>query len=249
MTRDDPLAHVLGSSVRSAVLEQVAGGTTDTEAILAALDASSSAVYNAFGALEEEGLLRDGDAGWELTGRGAVVATFLDARADVEAVLVDTAPYWQHHRVTDLPPRFQLRLGELAGAEHRRASETQPQRVVGEIADCIASGDRIEVISPIFVPEYADALPDRPDTRLIVTPSIAATETDGPDLEHVDARVANVNFALGVTDSVLLLSLPTLDGQYDARSEIVAESAAAREWGRDLFRWQWERAAPVPGDP
>jgi predicted transcriptional regulator len=53
-----------------------------------------------------------------------------------------------------------------------------------------------------------------------------------------------VDVAVSVTDGHLLLSLPTLDGQYDSRTEVLATDERALAWGRDLFEYYWDRAVP-----
>jgi predicted transcriptional regulator len=42
-----------------------------------------------------------------------------------------------------------------------------------------------------------------------------------------------------------MLSLPTIDGQYDSRTEVLATDERALAWGRDLYEYYWERATPV----
>jgi len=49
---------------------------------------------------------------------------------------------------------------------------------------------------------------------------------------------------VGVTDEHLMLSLPTLDGQYDSRTELFATDERALAWGRDVFEHYWNRGRP-----
>jgi predicted transcriptional regulator len=241
--------YVLSSSVRSDVLLAIESGTTGSDALIEVTDASESAVYNAFGALERRGVVRSTADGWQLTGSGQFVADAIRQNREACALLDDD--YWQTHDIGELPRRFRLRLGDLAGAEVTRADDTEPFRIGDEVAGRIRSGRRVEVVSPIYQAEFAESMPDSTDARLIVHDRVIeraiGDETGEIELrryEETGSRIMPVDLALGVTEDSLMLSLPTLDGRYDSRAEVLAESDRAIQWGRDLFEHYWERATP-----
>ncbi len=249
----DGIEFVTGSSVRSAIVDQLAERAASTDELLERLDASTSAVYGSLGELEDRGFVcpRE-DGSWELTGRGQLVADVVRQRDRCEGLFCETGEYLRTHDTGVLPRPLRLRMGELAtgDVEIITATETKPHRVVEEITRRIERTDAVSAISPIYVESYAEAMPDTPDTRLLLDEDVArwAQETDDEpdnDYDHIDVRIADVGFALGVTESELLLSLPTMDGEYDARSELVAEHERARNWGTDLFEWYWEQAIPI----
>lgn len=250
MGDDTLVGYVVGSSVRRDVLRTIASGTTDTDAVLSELSASESAVYNAFTALNRRGLLRSTDGGWAVTGRGRVVADFLAHQRDLCGLLADD--YWETHDTAALPRRFRIRLAELAGAEIVRASETDPHAVVREIAARVANATAADIVSPVYHTEYDESMPDSEDARLVVNRAIveeALAGTDDPaevdTYERTSVRILDVDVALGITGGTLLLSLPTVDGQYDSRTEVIGEGDRAIAWGRDLFDYYWDRATPV----
>lgn len=251
-----PLQFVLSSSVRSDVLRAVADGTRTTDALLDAVDASSSAVYDALGRLEEAALLRSAGEEWSLTGSGRIVADCVCERYRIEHLLDRAGCYLATHDACAIPEPFRRRLGELAGGEVIRASSTEPQAVFREIRDRLERADRALVVTPIYDELYEAVLPETAETRVVVDPvvvdSVAADLDTTAEIESgleayapYDIRVREANFALAVTDSALLLSLPLLEGDYDTQSEFVAERESARRWGQDLFEALWTDGEPL----
>jgi predicted transcriptional regulator len=249
----DGVEFVAGSSVRSAIVDRLGERAASTDDLLGGLEASTSAVYSSLGELEDRGYVcAHGDGPWELTGRGRLVADMVCQRKRCEGLFRETGEYLRTHDTEVLPRPWRLRMGELAAGtvDVIAATETKPHRIVEEITRRIERAEKASVVSPIYVASYAEAMPDTPDSQLLLDEGVVrlARETDsGPDddYDRIDVRVADVDFALMITESELLLSLPTLDGEYDAQSELVAEHDGARTWGSDLFEWCWERAIPV----
>jgi predicted transcriptional regulator len=239
---------VLDSDVRSETLQAVVENGDSTQAVLDQVTASESAVYNALKTLERRGLVQSDDGGWQITGSGRLVADLLVQRERADRLFSDT-DYWATHDTSVLPRRFRTRLVELADAEIYEAPETSPHGVVEEVADRVRRSSGVDVISPIFTKEYDTSMPDDDGARLIVDWPVAEQALEqAASVEEFDKydetvfRVADVSFALAVCDDCLLLSLPTLDGRYDARTEVIAESDRAQVWGQQLFDRYWERA-------
>lgn len=249
----DGVEFVTASSVRSAIVDQLGERAASTDDLLESLGASTSAVYSSLDELEDRGFVcAPGDSPWELTGRGRLVADMVCQRDRCEGLFRETGEYLRTHDTGVLPRPLRLRMGELAAenVDVIAATETKPHRIVEEITRRVERAEETRVVSPIFVESYAEAMPDTADSKLLLDEGVArwAQETDGGpdrDYDRIDVRVTDVEFALTVTESELLLSLPTLDGEYDTQSELVAEHDSARTWGSDLFEWYWERAAPV----
>lgn len=244
---------VVSSSVRSDVLEAVGDGATTTAALLDGIDASTSAIYGAVGDLQDRGLLTETDEGLVATGSGQVLADVVEHRRQCGSVLDSLGDYFETHDASPLPSRFRLRIGALAGGTVVRATETEPQRAVDEVSERIAAAGTARVVSPIYVESYEEAMPDSPGSKLLLDGEVVRAFVESgraqPDEEPYDdseVRIGSVDVALGVTDDALLLSLPRLDGGYDARSEVVVESDRARRWGNRLFEHYWEESLPVP---
>lgn len=247
----DPVRFAMSSTVRAAVLEQIANGAT-TNDLLEELTASTSAVYDALGELEERDLIRALDDTWELTGSGQLIVDILSRQDGLETVVEQTAGYFGTHDVTALPEEFRIRIGELSGASVLEPTETEPHRAVSAVSNRMEQASVVRVISPIYAEPYADAMPDVPGSKLLLDEQVVRSaiessngEGESQAYEQVEIRVSKVGFALGVTDSALMLSLPTLDGEYDSRTELVGETEPARQWGSELFDLHWADATPV----
>lgn len=242
---------VTGSAARTEVLAAVTDGTGSTAAILDRVPASESAVYGALAELEDRGLIRKARSDeWEPTGTGTVVGELLEEQRRTESVLRGDPEYWQSHDATALPAPFRTSLSALADAEVVRATDTDPNRVVREVRRRIESAESVDIVAPIYHDEYVAALRSGSGDRSVrvvlgtaVVDQLIGDEDAYEDMpEAVDVRIRPVSFALTVTDDCALLSLPRLDGSYDSRTEVVAESDEAREWSRWLFERYWTTA-------
>lgn len=249
MTRQSPIAFVANSSVRTDVLLTVAEYGPSTRGLLERVDASESAIYNALSALERRALLVDSGDTWSATGRGQLIAGSLDAQRSLESIL--DAEYWDNHVTSPIPPRLQVRMGDLSDFDVIRAGDTDPYGVVREVSDRLSGSEDVEIVSPIYQPDYVETMPDAANARLVLDPSVleTAAKSSGDavvrEFEETDVRVLDVSLSIGVTESGLLLSLPTVDGEYDPKTSIVDESTSGIEWGGDLFEHFWSRARPV----
>lgn len=252
----DPLQFVLSSSVRADLLRSVADGRRTTDELLEAIDASSSAIYNALGRMEEASLLTSEDDRWELTGSGRLVADFVRRRNRLGDLLGEAESYFATHDLDAIPEEFRLRMSELAGADVLEASETEPQRVIRQVAEHFETAERADVLSPIYTETFGSAVPTTGDSRLLLDESVVEmavdTTADADELEAelddwaaANVRVDTVDFALAVTEDALLLSLPNLEGSYDARTEFVVEHDRGRQWGTELFEHFWADAQPL----
>jgi predicted transcriptional regulator len=249
MTRDTPIAFVTSSSVRTDVLLCIAEVQSPTDSLLDRVDASESAVYNALTALERRSLVVDGDDGWRANGKGRLVAEMLSTQRSLNSVL--GSAYWETHDTSPIPPSLAVRMGELSDCEVIRADDADPYEVVREVTTRLGGSDDVDIVSPIYQPDYVEMMPDSGSARLVLHPSVLETALESSEdtvvreFEATPVRVHEVPFSLGVTESCLVLSLPTLDGAYDPQSSVVDESTSGIEWGRDLFEHFWTEARPV----
>lgn len=257
MGESSTVGYVGQSAVRTALLEVVADESVTTRRLHEEIDASESAIYEAINALVEHGLVEEaGDGGWHATGAGVIVADVLDRQARTEALLGADPDYWRNHDVRALPERARRDLAALADCEIFRATDTDPQRVVREVAARIATADRVDVVTPIYHGEFATALGRGDGTtqvRIVFGRSLlaemppAAEEEADADLD-AEVRAADVSFALTVTEDAVLLSLPGPEGDYDGRTEVVDETASGIAWGERLFADCWAAADPLDID-
>lgn len=244
------IEYVTGSSVRSDVVRAVAGGTDDMDGLLDAVDASESAVYGAVSELRTRGILTEGDD-LLLTGVGEIVTDALDRLESTEALLSGDPEYWRTHCVDVLPCRFRDEISALAGCDVVRATETDPHRAVRTVARRLEDAESADIATPIYQDEYAMQLSELSDIRLLLNRAVVEDATadaiEGGIEPPADARVrvSAVDYALTVTDEVVMLSLPKIGGGYDTQSEVIADDERALDWGRRLYEHSWERASPI----
>jgi len=112
--------------------------------------------------------------------------------------------------------------------------------------------DHCLIISPFFSAEYQDAVPDAPETRLLVNRSAVDSRAqrirDGLDagavLEHAELRLTASPCSYAVGDDFLVLNLPTQSGE-PTKATLVSETESAVQWGTDLFAAMWEESDPI----
>lgn len=245
--------YVTSASTRESVVRELAAEPRPTRTLCRALDASESGVYAAVNDLRENDVVAADDDRLRLTGLGIAIADALERRRRLEGVLASDPDYWRSHDVSALPDPFRARLPELVGVEVVRTPEADPVGVIRLIGERLRDADSVTVVSPVHLPELGETLrevcADRPG-RLVVTEEVVEEirrHDDGrvPVPERLSVRVADVSFALAVADAATFVSLPRLDGGYDPRTELVAETSTATAFGDDLFEWVWEDATPL----
>jgi predicted transcriptional regulator len=249
---------VCSSAARRQVLATLASGPRPRQAVVTSSSASESSLYDAMNRLEERGFVYGRDDGtWAVTGTGRAVADLLGRVTTVESVVEDASSYLDGHDLGALPEAQRRELHRLDGCEVVDSPDTDPFRAARRVERAIADAERVSVLAPMYDDRFADALvgDDTRDRRLVLTPEILDSPPDvaegdgGTDrealLDQVDVRIAESPFAMAVTDDGVYLSLPHLDGSYDPRTELVAESAGAAEWGEAVFQTYWDAGAPV----
>ncbi|RBI60087.1 hypothetical protein DMJ13_20725 [halophilic archaeon] len=242
------IESVLRSNARTHVLLAVADGYNSTQELLDRDLASESAVYNALTELQEHGLIVPSRSShrWSLTGAGQIVADHIEHQHQTESVLVTDLDYWQTHDVTVIPPRFRLRLSALTGGEVVRATETRPAQTVRAIEQRLLNADTASALLPIYNERLAEAASDIEFRRVVCDADVfqeVADENGRPELNATDGiRITDVSLAVSITDNSLLLSLPTLNSDYDSQTELIVDTDEARQWGKQLIDHYWASA-------
>ncbi len=253
MHGDSVYEFVISSSVRVDIVHRLAATPQPTEDLIDHLNASTSAVYTALADLERQGVVFECDGGWRLTGHGRLVADLIDRRnATVETISQDQ-DYWETHRTDHLPQEFRRRLPELGDYEVVR-SEPPDVRAHARVAvDLLEQAESCRTAMSIHVPEYRNAFPDHPDSRLLFSPSVidtvrADSETGTRDgVRQIDAaqcRVTDVQFGFTVSGSSLMLALRPMT-QSPVASMLISEADSAIHWASDLYESLWQEAKPV----
>lgn len=244
--------YVTSSSVRVDIVTLLSEREVATADLIDKVDASSSAVYSALSDLDNRGLIRETDSGWELTGRGLIVADTVSHRQSTEAFLAHDTEYWQDRRTDVLPKRFRLRLPEIGDYEIIRLEPPDVNRLETEVINRINAVDSCRVVSHIYKRPYEEQLTS-PETQVLLTPNVIdelIEKVDAGQRETVmleptsQVRVATVEFGLTWTADSICLHLPP---QTVARATamLVSDTETAIQWGRELFEGLWLDAQPL----
>lgn len=251
MATDSLVNYVGSSSVRSDVVGALCEQSRPTDDLLAALNASESAVYDALSNLETRGVVSETADGWRLTGTGRLVGDTLERRRATDRLLAAHPTYWETHDTSVLPQVFRCRLPELGDYDVVERAEHDLRGLVPWVVEKVEGVDRCEIISPVYHREYQNAMPDREGSRLLlgqrVVDEVLLTIDEGPhprNYEETEVRVTSVPFALGVSEEWVILTLPDQDGDWpDAKVFSTSESAV--QWGRELYESVWNDATPL----
>ncbi|TQQ81423.1 helix-turn-helix transcriptional regulator [Halonotius roseus] len=253
MHGDSVYDFVISSSVRVDILERLAGAPQPTDELIDHLDASTSAVYTALADLERQGVVFDDDAGWRLTGHGRLVVDLIDRRDATVQTINHDQDYWETHRTDHLPREFRRRLPELGTYEVIRSEPPDVRAHARVVTDLLEQAESCRTAMPIHVPEYRNAFPDHPDSRLLFSPSVIDTvradsgtgTRDGVrQIDAAECRVREMQFGFTVSDSYLMLALRPMS-QSPVASMLLSEADSAIRWASELYESFWQEAEPV----
>ncbi|MDS0221548.1 DUF1724 domain-containing protein [Haloarcula sp. S1AR25-5A] len=245
------IQYVRTSSVRTDLITALCPEDKPTDELLSVLDASESAIYDALSNLKGRGLVTSMDDGWRLTGTGRLVADTIHRQELLEDLLAADAEYWELHDTSVLPQPFRLRLPEIDAYTVVRSTQTDINRPVREVVTRVESVQHCDVVSPVYHPEYEAAMPDTPDSRLLLSHTVIdemqnaeSVSVDVDRYTETEIRVTAVPYALAVAEDWMILTLPEIDGDWPS-AKIVSETDAAISWATDLFACLWTDATPM----
>ncbi|ATW89305.1 putative transcriptional regulator [Halohasta litchfieldiae] len=241
---------VISSSVRVDILQRLAATTQPTDQLIDHLDASTSTVYTALADLERRGVVFDGDAGWTLTGQGRLVVDLIERKKSTVQTINYDQEYWETHRTDHLPREFRRRLPELGQYEVVRSEPPTVRAHASAVVDLLEQADSCRTAVPIHAPEYSDAFPDDPDSRLILPPSVvdqlqadveAGTRDRIREIDTAQYRVTDIQFGFTVADSYMMMALRPMT-QSPVESVLISEAESAIRWASDLYESLWQDA-------
>jgi len=248
---DSVIQYVRTSSVRTDIITALCPGDKPTDELLAEVDASESAIYDALSNLEGRGLVCSMDDGWRLSGTGRLVADTIHRQQRLDELIAVDTQYWEHHDTSVLPESFRCRLPEIGEYTVVRGTKTDINRPVREVVSRVESVSHCDVVSPVYHPEYEAAMPDNPDSRLVLSQAVIdemrdseSVAVDVDQYTETPVRVTPVPYALAVSDDWMILTLPEMDGTWPS-AKIVSETDDAISWASDLFSWLWTDATPL----
>jgi predicted transcriptional regulator len=258
MPADSPTEFVITSNVRTAIVQALDGRPTVTTELLADLDASESAVYDALASLRERGIARETDNGWALTARGRIVADSVAVCQTTESFLATAPEYWETHRIDVIPDPFRRRLPELGDYEVYRDIPAEPNRSEQVAVSRMAAATAPDITTPFYSKNHQENVPDYPETRMLVTREATDISLQRyreghreqlDDMPNVSVRLTECRFASVVGKDFLQFGLPTVESDEptlsDTSATLVSETESAVQWGQELFEYLWERSEPL----
>ncbi|OYR38543.1 winged helix-turn-helix domain-containing protein [Halorubrum sp. Hd13] len=249
---DSVCQFVTASSIREDIVRLLANQPQPTPKLIEKLDACRSGVYKELANLKQRGALAEAEDGWQLTACGQLVTDTIARRQATEAFLDEDIEYWQHHDLELLPDQFRRRLPDIREYDVVRGDMPAADKHVSAFVSRIEAGEEPDVLAPVFVRGLDDAIPDDPNTRVLVTSEVRdrllGTVGSEPEREraflNAQVRVVSADFGLGRTANSLCLVFPSRgDGEW--RATLVSETNAAIQWGEELFEALWADADPI----
>jgi predicted transcriptional regulator len=249
---DSVCQFVTASSIREDIVRLLANQPQPTPTLIEKLDACRSGVYKELANLKQRGALAEAEDGWRLTACGQLVTDTIARRQATEAFLDEDIEYWRHHDLELLPDQFRRRLPDIGEYDVVRGDMPAVDRHVSAFVSRIEAGEEPDVLAPVFVRDLDDAIPDDPNTRVLVTSEVRdrllGTVGGEPGREraflNAQVRVVSAEFGLGRTADALCLVFPSrADGEW--RATLVSETTAAVQWGEELFEALWADADPI----
>jgi predicted transcriptional regulator len=253
MHGDSVYDFVISSSVRVDILQLLTATAQPTDYLIDQLDASTSAVYTALADLDRQGVVFDDDAGWQLTGHGRLVVDLIEQRKSTVQTINYDPDYWETHRTDHIPREFRRRLPELGQYDVVRSEPPDVRAHARTVVDLLKQAESCRTAMPIHVPEYSDAFPDHPDSRLIFSPSVidqlqaeveAGTRDQVREVDAAQYRVTDIQFGFTVGDSYIMLALRPIT-ESPVASMLVSETDSAIRWASDLYESFWQDAEPL----
>lgn len=248
------VSDVLTSEVRQSILKQLDGKGSPKTELRDRIAASDAAVYQEINRLTESAFIRDTNDGWALTGRGYLARSILQVQAQTDSLLERDLEddYWRTHDPSIIPEPFQAMFNILADCQVIRASDRDT--AMWRVAEQLDAANRVDLVGIVYNLEIGMAL-DRAIERgaavriladsTLVDEVLRKRSNFSWEPDDVEIRVADVEFALGVTDDVVGISLPYLDGNFDLQTVLLSDTPMARKWGDLLFTCFWQDATPI----
>lgn len=245
--------YVASSSVRVDIVTLLSERKVSTSELIEGIDATSSAVYSALADLDSRGLVRETPDGLELTGRGQVVADTVSHRESTEAFLDCDPNYWQQYRAEVLPERFRLRLPEIGDYEVVRNDETAINNRKKQVVSRLQHADTVSLISSVYARAFEEAVPNTPESRLLLSREIIDLVLQRLDSGRRDQflltpepeiRLAPTELQLNYSSTYMYFVLPHRTNDRPT-AMVASETDAAIQWAEELFESFWTDAEPL----
>jgi len=248
------LINVLNNKKVIDILEHVANGRFE--------DAKSkypkSTFYTILRSLENIGLVKRTEMGFEITSKGfAYLMLFKKVVNSFKALSIIFNSFPEHKII--FPEEFYPRLHELLDLEVVTATDIDLLKPHKVFINYLVKSSEIYGVSPIFYPDYPEVMKDVIKNvkviELILTEDIADVAVnhlkgdsywrDFLDKIHIYKIDFNPYIAFTVTDVFLSIGFYRENGSYDFSKDLISTSESAIKFGKDLFNYYKEKAVRI----
>lgn len=254
MTEADELDGVflLEPIRRAPALHRLAAGPAPRDELEDELSVSKATLHRIVSTFVDAGLVRETEAGVQLTGAGRVVEAAVKRYRDRLETVHQLEPL-----LNGLPAEVEFEVGSFSDAEVVTPSPGHPQRPVQRVVDFFDEATSLRATSAVVLPIYVEVLSRKivggMETELVVAPAVIETlQEEYPDrfTEVLDsgALTVLVHDAIEVglaLDEERALVVGTQEGV--TQVVVVTDRPAAVDWAESIY--ERYRAAAVPFEP
>lgn len=240
---------------RAPLFELLRDGPRDTPELVDGLDMSRSTVHRTTRSFAERGLLRETEAGFELTGFGRTVADTVAAFRNQISAANELCTFLN----TVEPADVEFPLDSLADATVIRPKPHQPHFAVKRIIELIETSDTLRMISSVISPFYVDVahreMMDGTEIEVVFDQQVVEIVASEYADEATEAA-ATGRFEVYVRDGVPFemfvlddrVGMAAHDGDGIARVFVESEMPAAVEWAEVTYKRYRENASRIDVD-
>lgn len=259
MEATENIAFLVASEQRTALLRALhREGPLDKDALVDRTGAARVTVGRNLDGLVERDLVRERDAGYDLTPVGEpLVADLLSLAATVETV-EHLQPFLRHVPAD----AFDLSLDALADAEVTVASRANPYAPVDRHAETLEGAERVRALLPAVGADPMDAMAadlaaGEASYECVVSPPVAETMTEPEFRERIEQMRAGgtmtiyqydgtVPFYVGLVDGTVQFGVDDDDGV--PRALVETDDGAAVRWAEETYEEYRDAAEPFDPD-
>ena len=239
----------LASPQRLQILFMLLGSSSTPTALAKEIGATKQEVHRNFSRLEESGLIeKRADGKYELTVFGQTACTQVPA----VIFLSQNRKYFENHSLGEIPPKFQMRCGQLATGKHIKGfSKVMEQwktiyKNSNEYIYEILSEVPLDLIEPIlnrvkkgikFSYIFSESAVV-PQGRKALLKKLGFDKLKEKGL--IERKMAkNVQTVLVLNEKEACVLFPTSDGESDLSEMFYSNDPMFHEWCLDYFRYCW----------
>jgi predicted transcriptional regulator len=190
---------------------------------------------------------------YSLTNKGYIYAVLFNKLFTTSNTLREMDDFWLQHDISGIPEHLLVDIGALNKATIFRFPPDNLDAVHNKYLDMLTGSKRIDGVSPVFHPDFADTFAEKlgqgARVRLVITDEVLDKIRESVKIKDLVKHVKkifidrnleiylrnNLKVALTVSEKFLSLGLFTLNGAYDYSVDVIGTDPQILSWGKDLF--------------